>query len=59
MWQTGTEHGGGCMPIAIAAMLSHAIGPRDMSIHTRHVLHESSKRFRQRTFGFGVDILMR
>ena len=40
--QTGSEHRGGSMPIAIPAVLSYAIGPRDMGMHTGYMLHYSS-----------------
>ena len=40
--QTGSEHRGGSMPIAIPAVSSYAIGPRDMGMHMGHMLHGSS-----------------
>ena len=40
--QTGSEHRGGSMPIAIPGVSSHAIGPRDMGMLTGHMLHGSS-----------------
>ena len=42
LWQTSTEHRGGIMPIAIPAVSSYTIGPRDMSVHTGLMLHGSS-----------------
>ena len=40
--QTGSEHHGGSMPIAIPAVSSYAIGPRDMGMLTGDILHGSS-----------------
>ena len=42
LWQTGSEHRGGSMPIAIPGVSSHAIGPRDMGMLTGDMLHGSS-----------------
>ena len=47
------------MPIAITDMSSHAIGPRDMNMHTGYVLHVSNKRSGKRTFVFVAHIMMR
>ena len=38
----GTEHRGGSMPIAIADVSSHAIGPGDTNMHTGHMLDSSN-----------------
>ena len=40
--QTGSEHRGGSMPIAIPSVSSYTIGSRDMSVHTGLMLHGSS-----------------
>ena len=47
------------MPIAIPDVLSYAIGPRDMGMHTGYVLHGSSKKSGQRTLYFVAHIMMR
>ena len=47
------------MPIAMPAMSSHAIGPRDMSMHTGDMLHVSSKKSGTRTLIPVVDTLIR
>ena len=40
--QTGSEHRGGSMPIAIPDVSSYAIGPRDMGMLAGDMLHGSS-----------------
>ena len=47
------------MPIAIPDVLSYAIGPRDMGMHTGYMLHGSSKKSGQRTLCFVAHIMMR
>ena len=59
LWQTGTEHRGGCVPIASQAMSGHAIGPRDMHMQHGCIPHGSSKRSGKRTLIPAVDMLMR
>ena len=47
------------MPIAIPAVPSHTIGPRDMSMHTGYMLHGASKKSEQRTLNPVVQMSMR
>ena len=58
LWQTSMEHRDGSMPIALPHMPVHSIGPRDMNMHRRCMLHVSSKRSGMRTVFTVVDMLM-
>ena len=58
IWQIGTSHRGGSMPMALLLMSGHAIGSRDMDMHHGYTLHESSERSGTRTVIPVFDILI-